>query len=134
MAKWLVRAKYKIKPARIPDRIPDEPKWSDRLHVVLRSPVVPTPAPTFRPEDDQPAGPSKSSSHATVALVVALIGVVLFGVILGPIAIVLAVRARNEIDESNGQLRGRGRATVAIFVGVGAFVAGLVTLIAAFSA
>jgi uncharacterized Tic20 family protein len=95
---------------------------------------VPTPAPTFRPDDDQPAGPSKSNSHATVALVLALVGIALFGIILGPIAIVMGVRARNEIDESQGQLRGRGQATAAIYVGVGAFFAGVLSVIAAFAA
>ena len=99
--------------------------------MVLR---VPTSAPTYRAEDDQPTGPSRSSSHATVALVLALLSIVLFGIVLGPIAIVMAVRARNEIDESDGQLRGRGRATAAIFIGVGGFVGGVLHVIEAFAA
>jgi len=61
------------------------------------------------------------------------VGVVLFGIVLGPIAIVMGLRARSEIDESSGQLRGRGQATTAIFVGVGAFVAGIVHVVAAIS-
>ena len=101
---------------------------------LLRFRPVPTLAPTYRPEDDKPTGPSKSSSAATVALVVALVSIFLFGLILGPIAIVLGVRARNEIDESQGQLRGRGRAMAAIFVGAAAFVVGIVLVVAAVSA
>jgi uncharacterized membrane protein YfcA len=66
--------------------------------------------------------------------VVAVLSVVLFGIVLGPVAIVMAVRARNEIDESDGQLRGRGRATAAIFIGVGAFVVGVLHVITAFAA
>ena len=93
-----------------------------------------TPAPTYRAEDDRPTGPSKSSSHATVALVVALVAIFLFGIVLGPIAIVMGVRARNEIDESDGRLRGRGQATAAIFIGAGAFVVGILWIVAAVAA
>ena len=94
---------------------------------------MPTPAPTFRPEDDQPTGPPRSSSNATVALVIALVGIFLFGVVLGPIAIVIGIRARTEIDESRGQLQGRGKATAAIFIGAASFIVGILWIIAAIS-
>ena len=79
---------------------------------------MPTSAPAYRPEDDPSAGPPHVHSQATVALVLAIIGIFVFGIILGPIAIYMGSRARGDIDYSQGHLTGRGRATAAIVLGV----------------
>ena len=55
----------------------------------------------------------------------------MFGIILGSIAIFMGVHARREIDDSNGQLTGRGRATAAIFIGIGAVVVWLAVVVGA---
>lgn len=54
----------------------------------------------------------------------------IFGVISGPIAIYLGARVRREVDESNGDLTGSGKATAAIVLGAIGFVAGAVGVVA----
>lgn len=90
---------------------------------------MPTSAPPVRPEDGYAGGPPKSSSHATVALVVGIVALFLFGIILGPIAIIMGLRARTEIDESGGRVTGRGQATAAVFIGMLACVVWVVLLV-----
>jgi len=92
---------------------------------------MPTSAPPVRPEDEYASGPPRSSSHAAVALVVGIVSIFMFGIILGPIAIFMGVRARNDIDASNGQMTGRGQATAAIVLGVAAAVVWAVIVISA---
>ncbi len=94
---------------------------------------MPTSAPPVRPEDEYASGPSKSSSHATVALVVGIVSIFIFGIVLGAIAIFMGLRARKEIDDSNGSLTGRGQATAAIFLGAAAVVVWSVVLIVSIS-
>lgn len=79
---------------------------------------VPTPAPPVRSEDEYTQGPPKSSSQATVALVVGIVSIFLFGIILGPLAIILGVRAKKDVEESNGRLSGRGKAQAAVYCGI----------------
>jgi uncharacterized Tic20 family protein len=92
---------------------------------------MPTSAPPIRPEDEYASGPSKSSSHATVALVVGIASIFMFGIILGPIAIFMGVRAREDIDASNGKMRGQGQATAAIVLGAAAVVVWAIIVISA---
>ena len=91
--------------------------------------AVPTPAPPVRPEHEYASGPPKSSSHATVALVIGIVSIFIFGIVLGPIAIFMGLRARKEIDASNGHLTGRGQATAAIVLGSAAVIVWAVVLI-----
>ena len=65
---------------------------------------------------------------------IALLVVVVFGIILGPLAIYLGARARNDIEESNGQLLGLGKAKAAIVIGIIATVLWAITLIASVTA
>jgi len=50
--------------------------------------------------------------------VCAIVGLLCFGIVLEPVAIVLALVARRRIRESNGTLKGDGLAVAAIAVGV----------------
>ena len=78
---------------------------------------MPTPAPPVRPDDEPLEGPQKSHSHATAALLVGILGLFVFGIVLGPLAIYLGVRSRRDIEASHGQLTGSGKATAAIVLG-----------------
>jgi uncharacterized Tic20 family protein len=63
-------------------------------------------------------------------MVVGIVGLVLFGIILGPLAIYLGSKSRSEIAASHGQLTGSGQATAAIVLGAIATIIWAVTLIA----
>ena len=56
--------------------------------------------------------------RANTALIIAIVGIFVFGLILGSVAIYIGVRARGDIDYSQGRLTGRGRATAAIVIGI----------------
>lgn len=62
-------------------------------------------------------GPPRSSSQATTALVLGIVGIFLFGIILGPLAIYLGGKAEREITESGGRLTGARRASAARVLG-----------------
>ena len=95
---------------------------------------MPTPAPPVRPDEEPSAGPPRNHSQATSALVVAIVGLLIFGIILGPLAIYLGTNARNDIEASNGQLLGLGKAKAAIVIGIIATVLWAITLIASVTA
>eukprot|EP00977_Amphora_coffeiformis_P008725 scaffold1982_cov93-Amphora_coffeaeformis.AAC.47 len=54
--------------------------------------------------------PRTTSGKATASLICGIIGILIFGIILGPIAICLGVSARQDIRNSNGQIEGEGQA------------------------
>jgi hypothetical protein len=62
------------------------------------------------------SGPPKTDSSAVAALVCGIVGVLCF--IPAIVAIVLGVSARRRIDQSNGQLTGRGMATAGFVLGI----------------
>ncbi|HET6551023.1 MAG TPA: DUF4190 domain-containing protein [Solirubrobacter sp.] len=61
----------------------------------------------------QPATPGS----ATAALILGICGLLVCGVILGPLAIVYGNKARRQIDSSGGRLGGRGMATAGLVLG-----------------
>src|SRR6478736_2818634 len=65
-----------------------------------------------------PWAPPKNDGRAIGSLVCAIVGLLCFGIVLEPVAIVLALVARRRIRESNGTLKGDGLAIAAIAVGV----------------
>jgi hypothetical protein len=66
----------------------------------------------------QQAGPPQTSGKSTAALVLGILGLVLFcPFIFSIIALVLGYQARREIDASGGRLSGRGNASVGIVLG-----------------
>jgi ABC-type phosphate transport system permease subunit len=89
-------------------------------------PAAPPPPPGF----DYGAGaPAITSSKATGALVCGIIGLLVCGVILGPVAIYLGTQAKREIGLSNGRLKGEGMATAGIVMGIIAIIGFVISII-----
>jgi len=74
----------------------------------------------------------KPCEEAGTALTLAIIGVFCFGIILGPIAISKALKAKKQI-ENNPQLTGSGKATAAIVIASAAIFLWIVSILARFS-
>jgi hypothetical protein len=68
-------------------------------------------------------GPPKTSGKAIASLVCGIVGLLCFGIILGPVALGLGLSAKREIESSNGSITGSGMATAGIVLGVLAIVA-----------
>ena len=77
-----------------------------------------------------PAAEQKTSGKAIASLVCGIGGLLVAGVILGPIAVILGVVAKREI-EADSQLSGDGLAIAGIVAGAIAFVLAIVILITA---
>jgi hypothetical protein len=78
------------------------------------------------------ADPAKSTSGLAVgALITAIAGFVVCGVLLSPAAVIMGVKARTKIRTDG--TRGEGLATAAIVVGILGFVLNVVVLAAVFS-
>jgi Domain of unknown function (DUF4190) len=93
-------------------------------------PAAPPPPPGF----DYGAGaPAVTDSKATAALVCGIIGLLLCGVVLGPVAIYLGTQAKKEIRSSNGQLKGEGLATAGIVMGVIAVIGFIISIVYLFA-
>ncbi len=93
---------------------------------------MPPPAPPPPPPpgfDYGAGGPAVTASNATWSLVCGIVGLFLCGVVLGPVAIWLGRKAKQEIQESGGRLKGEGMATAGIVMGVIAVVAFVISLI-----
>ena len=86
----------------------------------MSSSFDPPPPPSYASSGTDFAPAQGSNGKATASMVCGIVGIVVFGIILGPIAIILGVLARREI-ESTGQ-RGRGMATAGIVLGIIAVV------------
>ena len=69
-----------------------------------------------------------SNSKATASLIVGLVGLVVFGVILGIIALVLASQAKKEIAIEPGRYNNAGSATAGLVLGIVDLVAGVAFL------
>jgi len=64
----------------------------------------------------------RTSGMAIASLVIGIIGILIFGIILGPIAIILGALAKNEISKRPQELQGSGQATAGIVCGIIAIV------------
>jgi hypothetical protein len=67
----------------------------------------------------------KNCGTAIAAMVLGIVGIILgfiglgfIGIICGIVAVILGVVSKNAIDESNGQLIGRGMATAGLVLGI----------------
>ncbi|MGI8662578.1 MAG: DUF4190 domain-containing protein [Acidimicrobiales bacterium] len=54
---------------------------------------------------------------AVAALVCGIVGLLLFNIVLGPLALIFGLIARNKIKASNGALKGEGLAIAGIVLG-----------------
>jgi hypothetical protein len=78
-----------------------------------------------------PQGPQYQTNapNATTAMVLGIIGIFCFGIILGPIAIVLGTNALKEIERSGGAYGGEGQARAGQILGVIATVLSVLGII-----
>jgi hypothetical protein len=96
-------------------------------------PAYQQPAPPFSPTGPPPGytaygspgafGPPKTSGKAIASLVCGIVGLLCFGIILGPVALGLGLSAKKDIGASNGSVTGGGMATAGIVLGVLSIVA-----------
>lgn len=77
----------------------------------------------------QPPMPVRNNQKAVWSLVLGITGIFCTGVILGPIAIVLGVLARKEIERSGGMQSGTGMATAGIVLGTISVVTAIVVFV-----
>ena len=76
---------------------------------------------------------SSAITNDSASLICGIVGIFFCGVILGPVAIVLALNAKREIRESPGRYTGEGLATAGLVLGivaVVAFVVGIIVVLA----
>jgi len=93
---------------------------------------LPPPPPAAPPPpgfDYGEGAPAVTAGKATGALACGIIGLLLCGVILGPVAIYLGTQAKKEIRSSNGRLKGEGMATAGIVMGVIAVIGFVISII-----
>jgi hypothetical protein len=57
-----------------------------------------------------------------------IVGLLLCGVVLGPVAIYLGIQAKKEIRSSDGRLKGEGLATAGIVMGVIALIGFIISI------
>jgi hypothetical protein len=88
----------------------------------------PSPAPAWSGGGHYP-GQEKTEGTAIGALVCAIVGLCICGIVLEPVAIVLGIMARRKIRDSNGTLKGDGLALAAIIIGIIGFVIGVASTI-----
>ena len=81
---------------------------------------------TAVPEYPEP----RTSGAAIASLVVAIIGLFLIGIVLGPIAICLAVSAKNDIRARPDEVKGEGLANAGLVIGVVGTVISVIFIIA----
>lgn len=74
-------------------------------------------------------GRPKTSGMATASLVCGIVGILFFGVILGPLAIIFGAIAMNRINEKPLELEGRGMAKAGIICGIIAIVVSIIVII-----
>ncbi len=97
----------------------------------------PTPPPAAAPPAPPPvapgydAPPPKTGTEGTAiaSLVVGIVSLIIFGVILGAIAIVLGNKAKKKIAASGGQLGGSGLATAGQILGVLGIIGSIIVLV-----
>ena len=74
-------------------------------------------------------GRPKTSAMATASLVCGIVGILVFGIVLGPLAIIFGAIATNRINEKPLELEGRGMAKAGIICGIVAIALWLVLII-----
>ena len=89
-------------------------------------PAAPPPPPGF---DYGEGAPAVTAGKATGALVCGIVGLLLCGVVLGPVAIYLGMQAKREIRSSDGRLKGEGLATAGIVMGIIALIGFVISII-----
>lgn len=94
----------------------------------------------YYPPQAPPGGPvgysaiqPQTNTKATGSLICGIISLVCFGVVLGAVAIVLGVMARNEITASGGAQKGEGMAVAGIITGAVGALLTVVWLVWAYS-
>ena len=75
------------------------------------------------------SGSPKTSSLAITSMVLGIVGILFFGIILGPLAIIFGSIAINRINEKPHELEGRGMAKAGIICGVIAVVIYIIAII-----
>jgi len=60
----------------------------------------------------------KRDGRAVVALVCGILGLLVFGIVLGGVAIMLGIQSRKRIAASHGQVTGEGIAKAAVILGI----------------
>ncbi|MEX0991458.1 MAG: DUF4190 domain-containing protein [Actinomycetota bacterium] len=77
------------------------------------------PPPILQQPSLQPAqGAPRANGLAVAAMVCSLVGFLVFGIVLGPIGLILGIVALNQINNSGGLQGGKGMATTGVVVGV----------------
>ena len=71
----------------------------------------------------------KTSALAVTSMVCGIVGLVIFGIVLGPLAIIFGAIATNRINEKPQELEGLGMAKAGIICGIIAVVLWIVILI-----
>lgn len=82
------------------------------------------------PYGELPAG---RNSKAVWALIIGIIGLLVCGVFLGPVAIYLSQQAKGEIARSGGRQTGAGMAQAGFVIGIIALIGWVITLIVRFN-
>ena len=75
------------------------------------------------------SGSPKTSTLAITSMVLGIVGILFFGIILGPLAIIFGSIAINRINEKPHELEGRGMAKAGIICGVIAVVIYIIAII-----
>ena len=81
------------------------------------------------PVSSQATTTTTTSCSAIASLVCGILAFFILGVVLGPVAICLAVSAKNEIQESNGQVKGECMATSGMILGIIGMVLSIIWII-----
>lgn len=79
------------------------------------------------------ASPAKTSAMAIASLVCSIVSLFVIGIILGPIAIFLGVRAKNEISKRPNEVTGECMATSGIVIGCIGTILSIVVIILLFT-
>jgi len=74
--------------------------------------------------------PQRVSGNATAAMVCGILGIIFFGIILGPLAIALGCSAKAEINENPREVTGDCQANTGIVCGIIALVAWVIIVVA----
>jgi len=110
--------------------IPKEYAMSSPQPINMPPPI--TAIPIRYPPAPMPPGEMRTSSKAVSSLVCGIFGFLIFGLILGPIAIILGMQAKAEINQNPREIQGNGQATAGIIIGVVDIVAWIILVILLF--
>lgn len=77
--------------------------------------------------------PLRVSGKATASMWCGIVGIIIFGIVLGPIAIILGVSAKNDIAANPDELEGESQAKAGIICGCVALLLWLIVIVIAIS-